>query len=53
MSDISPVKNGLKGGDSKYAIKKVQANQEGLLCADYVNVLGNSIYAGKKNAEAC
>ena len=45
----------------EYAIRKVQANQEGLklndtyqllLCADDVNVLGKGIHAGKKNTKA-
>jgi hypothetical protein len=45
----------------EYAVRKVQANQEGLklndthqllLCADDVNVLGKSIHAGKKNTKA-
>jgi hypothetical protein len=62
-SDRFPIKNGLKQGDAlsplffnvalEYAIRRVQANQEGLklngthqrlVYADYVNILGGSIH---------
>jgi hypothetical protein len=45
----------------EYAIRRVQANQEGLklngthqllVYADYVNILGGSVYAIQKNTEA-
>jgi hypothetical protein len=65
-----PIKNGFKQGDalssflfncaSEYAIRMVQANQEGLklnsthqllVYGDDVNILGRGIHSIKKNAE--
>jgi hypothetical protein len=70
-SDRFPIKNGLKQGDTlsplifnsilEYAIKRVQANLEGLklngthqllVYADDVNMLGGSIHTVRKNIEA-
>ena len=71
VSDLFPIKNGLKQGDAlspllfnfafKYAIRRVQVNQDGLKLHDThqlvayandVNILGGSIHTVKENAEA-
>jgi len=66
VSDIFPVRNGLKQGDAvssllfnfalEYAIRRVQVNQDGLKLNgthhDDVNILGGSVHTVKKNTEA-
>jgi len=71
LSEMVPIKNGLKQGDAlspllfnfalKYAIKRVQINQDGLKLngthqllayADDVHILGRSVHTVKENAEA-
>jgi hypothetical protein len=71
LSEMFPIRNGLKQGDAlspllfnfllEYAIKRVQANQDGLKLhgmhqllaySDDVNILGGSVHTVKENAEA-
>jgi hypothetical protein len=71
LSDTFPIKNGLKQGDAlsplifnvalEYAIRRIQANQEGLklngthqllVYSVNINILGGSVHAIKKNTEA-
>ena len=71
LSDRFPIRNGFEQGDAlspllfnfalKYAIKRVQVNQDGLKLngthqllayADDVNILGGSVHTAKKNVEA-
>jgi hypothetical protein len=70
LSEMFPIRNGLEQGDAlspllfnfalEYAIKLVQANQDGLnlngthqllAYADDVNILGGSVHTVKENAE--
>jgi len=52
LSDIFPIRNGLKQGD---VIRRVQVNQDGkpqlLFYVHDVNILGGSVHTIKKNTE--
>jgi len=65
LSDMFPIKNGLKQGDSlspllfsfalEYAMRRVQVNQDGLKLNDTHQLwfmLGGSVHIIKRNAEA-
>ena len=71
LSDMFPIKNGLKKGDAlsplllnralQYAVTRVQVSQDGLklngthrllVCADDVNILGESTHTINNNTEA-
>jgi hypothetical protein len=61
LSEKFPIQNGLKQGDAlspllfnfalEYAVRKIQENEVGLVYADDVNLLGDSINTIKENSE--